>query len=576
MKLNEAMKRLRGIGASAGFAIGPAFVYRPRALAMGCQVIDAQDVAGELARWQEALPQAQSQLAAIQARAEQSVGTDNATIFAAQALMLEDPALLEFVQSKICAEHLAAPAAMAAAADFYAGILAALPDECWRARAADVQDVAQRVIRLLLGVEDTSLAALTRPSIIVAEDLTPSDTAVLNRELTLGFCTAGGGMTAHTAILARAHGWPAVVGLGQAWAEIVDGETLIVDGGAGLVIASPDEATMGEYRKRQLAWRQAAALAQAEACEPAVTLDGRHCEVVANIGDVASAQAALALGAEGVGLLRTEFLFLDRATAPDEEEQYRTYRAIADVLEQRPLIVRTLDVGGDKPPPYLELAPEANPFLGWRGLRISLAQPELLKTQLRAILRAGVGHQIKVMFPMVACVEEVRAVKMLLDEARQELRQRGLPFAEEMAIGIMVEVPAAAVAGDLLAPEVDFFSLGTNDLTQYTLAVDRSNARVAPLYDPLHPAVLRLIKLVIEAGHRAGKWVGMCGEMAGDLEAIPLLVGLGLDEFSMNAPAIPAAKALIRRLDGRAMNDLVGRAWQMTTAEEIRALGRGW
>jgi phosphotransferase system enzyme I (PtsI) len=543
---------------------------------MDCQVIDAQDVAGELARWQEARAKAQSQLAAIQARAEETVGQDTATIFAAQALMLEDPALLEFVERKIRDEHLSAPAALSAAADFYAGVLAALPDESWRARAADVHDVAQRVIRLLLGIEDTSLATLSRPSIIVAEDLTPSDTAVMSREFTLGFCTAGGGMTAHTAILARANGWPAVVGMGQAWAEIVDGETLIVDGSAGLVIAAPDEATMGEYRKRQLAWRQACAVAQAEACQPAVTLDGRHCEDVANIGDVASAQAALALGAEGVGLLRTEFLFLDRATAPDEEEQYRAYTAIAAVLEQRPLIVRTLDVGGDKPPPYLELAPEANPFLGWRGLRISLAQPELLKTQLRAILRAGVGRQVKVMFPMVASVEEVRAGKRLLDEARQELRRRGLPFAAEMAVGIMVEAPAAAVAADLLAPEVDFFSLGTNDLTQYTLAVDRSNARLAPLYDPLHPAELRLIKLVIEAGHRAGKWVGMCGEMAGDLEAIPLLVGLGLDEFSMNAPAIPAAKALIRRLDGRAMGDLVARAWQMTTAEEIRALGRGW
>ena len=569
------MRRFRGIGASAGFAIGPALVYRPRTLPIDRQVIDAQDIAGELARWQEARAKAQSQLAEIQARAEQAVGKDNATIFAAHGLMLEDPALLEFVERKICDEHLPAPAALSAAADFYAGVLAALPGECWQARAADVHDVAQRVLRLLLGIEDASLAALTRPAIIVAEDLTPSDTAVMNREFTLGFCTAGGGMTAHTAILARANGWPAVVGMGQAWAEIMDGEALIVDGGAGLVIASPEEATIGEYRNRQLAWRQACALAQSEACQPAVTLDGRRCEVVANIGDVASAQAALALGAEGVGLLRTEFLFLDRTTAPDEDEQYRVYRAIADVLEQRPLIVRTLDVGGDKPPPYLDLAPEANPFLGWRGLRISLAQPELLKTQLRAILRAGVGRQVKVMFPMVASVEEVRAVKRLLDEAREELRRRGLPFAEEMAVGIMVEVPAAAVAADLLAPEVDFFSLGTNDLTQYTLVVDRSNARVAPLYDPLHPAVLRLIKLVIEAGHRAGKWVGMCGEMAGDLEAIPLLVGLGLDEFSMNAPAIPAAKSLIRRLDGRAMSELVARALQMTTTDEIRALGRG-
>jgi phosphoenolpyruvate-protein phosphotransferase len=388
----------------------------------------------------------------------------------------------------------------------------------------------------------------------------------------MGLCTGDGGLTSHTAIIARAIGLPAVVGLGQAWEEVCDQEPLIVDGGGGVVLASPDEAAEQEYGERLRTWRQAGDLARASAHGPAVTRDGRRVEVVANVGSVTAARAALDNGAEGVGLLRTEFLFLDRTSPPDEDEQYAAYRGIADVMGQLPVVVRTLDVGGDKPPAYMDLPPEMNPFLGWRGVRVSLANPDLLKAQLRAILRAGAGRNLKIMFPMVTTVEEAREARRLVQVCRQELVSEGAAVTDRTEVGIMVEVPSAAIMADLLAPEVDFFSLGTNDLTQYALAVDRGNARVAPLYDWLHPAVLRLVKMVIDGGHRAGKWVGMCGEMAGDRKAIPLLLGLGLDEFSANPAAIPAAKELMRKLDTSAMAALAQRALNVATAAEVHAL----
>jgi phosphoenolpyruvate-protein phosphotransferase len=394
----------------------------------------------------------------------------------------------------------------------------------------------------------------------------------MNRQVVLGLCTGDGGLTSHTAIIARAIGLPAVVGLGQAWEDVCDREPLIVDGGAGVVLASPDEATKREYGRRLQAWRKAGDTARAASHGPAVTRDGRRVEVVANVGSVTTAQAALDNGAEGVGLLRTEFLFLDRISPPDEEEQYAAYRGIADVMDQLPVVVRTLDVGGDKPPAFLDLPTELNPFLGWRGVRISLARPDLFKVQLRAILRAGAGRNLKIMFPMVTTVDEAREARRLVEVCRQELVSEGAAVADRTEVGIMVEVPSAAIMADLLAAEVDFFSLGTNDLTQYTLAVDRCNARVAPLYDWLHPAVLRLVKMVIDGGHRAGKWVAMCGEMAGDRKAIPLLLGLGLDEFSANPAAIPAAKELIRRLDVSAMTVLAQRALNVASAAEVHTL----
>ena len=566
------MRVLKGIGASDGFAMGPAFVYRPRQVAIRRQEIDAATVEAEVARWRDASATALSELDDTRSQVEKSLGSEHAAIFEAHALMLEDPELVDQVEAKIRELRMPAAAAIHEAAEFYANALASLDDEVLSARAVDVRDVARRVVCLLENDVDRSLAELTTPCIVVAKDLTPSDTARMNRQVVLGLCTGEGGLTSHTAIIARAIGLPAVVGLGQAWEEVCDQEPLIVDGGAGTVLASPDEASQQEYGRRLNAWCLAGDVARAASCAPAVTRDGRQVEIVANVGSVTTARAALDNGAEGVGLLRTEFLFLDRTSSPDEEEQYTAYRGIADVMDQRPVVVRTLDVGGDKPPAYLHLPSELNPFLGWRGVRISLAKLDMFKVQLRAILRAGAGRNLKIMFPMVTTVEEAREARRLVEECRRELVAEGAALAEHTEVGIMVEVPSAAVMADLLAPEVDFFSLGTNDLTQYTLAVDRGNTRVAPLYDWLHPAVLRLVKMVIDGGHRAGKWVGMCGEMAGDRKAIPLLLGLGLDEFSANPAAIPAAKELIRKLDTAAMVGLAQRALNVATAAEVHAL----
>jgi phosphotransferase system enzyme I (PtsI) len=569
------VKTYRGIAASGGIAIGPAFLNHARPLVVDRVGVGADEVAAEMSRWHAARRQAVDQLAEIQARTGDTMGLANAAIFEAQAMMLEDPALLELVETKILQERLSAPAAVEEAAAFYADAISALRDACQRDRAVDVRDVARRVIRLLLGVAESPWANLAKPAVVVAQGLTPSDTASLPRTLVLGICTAEGGMASHTAILARAAGLPAVLGIGGAWAEIAESETIIVDGTEGLVIRSPDEAVLAVYRARQQGDRRADRAALVAAREPAVSSDGRRVEVTANLGDLLSAQACLEYGAEGVGLLRTEFLFMDRAAPPDEEEQYQAYRSIAAIMGERPLVIRTLDVGGDKPLPFLEQVREANPFLGCRGIRVSLAHPDLLGAQLRAILRAGVGHNIKIMFPMVSTLDEVRAAKALVSQAQADLRAAGVDAAQRLEIGIMVEVPATAILSDLWAPEVDFFSVGTNDLIQYTLAVDRGNSRVAAIYDPLNPAVLRLIQLVIDAGRRHAKWVGVCGEMAGDREAIPLLLGMGLHEFAMNAAAIPAAKELIRRLDAKAMQALAERALKMGTPGEVRALVQG-
>lgn len=563
------MQSLKGIPASGGIAIGPAFVYRPVAISVERRAV--ADTEAELARFHVAVERSKEQLAQVQHEAQATVGSDTAAIFEAHQMFLEDPTLLGAIEERISGGQ-NAEAALADGINHFASMLAALDDGYLRERAADVHDVGQRVLRALVGVDEKVLASIHSPAIVVAQDLAPSDTAQMNKELVLGFCTATGGTTSHTAILARMIGLPAIVGAGEQVLQIQHGETIILDGTNGEAILAPDDATLSVYRERRAVWVAAREAAKGAAQLPAITRDGHRFEIVANIGDAESAKSALEFGAEGVGLLRTEFLFLDRIEMPGEEEQYRAYLEVAKVMGKRPVIVRTLDIGGDKPVPYLNLGQEANPFLGWRAIRISLAQPELFKTQLRAIIRAGAGYNLKIMLPMIATLPEVKQARRLLDEARQELSERRIEFAESIALGIMVEIPSAAITADLLAPEVDFFSIGTNDLTQYTLACDRTNTRVADLYDHLHPCVLRLIRTVIENGHKFGKWVGVCGEMAGDLDAIPVLVGLGLDEFSMSAATIPAAKRLIRQLDLAAMRELAERVLNVATPEQVRAL----
>jgi phosphoenolpyruvate-protein phosphotransferase (PTS system enzyme I) len=569
------MRSWSGLPASPGIAIGVAFLWQRPDVVIDRTPIRDRDVEGEIVRLHAALESACSELSEMQSGLQASASRDTAGILEAQLAMLRDPSLVELAEAKISEDHLPSPAALHDAAEFYAAQLAALEDEYLRARAIDVRDAARRAVMSLLGIRGPSATELPRRAVIFAEELPPSEAAMLARAGAFAFITASGGLTSHTAILARENGVPAIVGVGnELLDQVVAGDTVVVDGGTGILVLSPDDATLAEWRAMEFRWRNAAKLAKASAHLPAVTRDGRRIEVVANVGDAETARLALEFGAEGVGLLRTEFLFLNRQHMPDEEEQHAAYRAIAGVMGQRPVVVRTLDAGGDKPPSYIEFGNEANPFLGWRAIRISLAEPEMFKAQLRAILRAGAGHNLKVMFPMIASVGEVRMARQFLAEARAELAAKGLSLAGTVEVGIMVEIPSAAVTADLMAPEVDFFSLGTNDLTQYTLAVDRGNPRVAAIFDAMHPSVLRLIKMVVDSGHAAGKWVGMCGEMAADPVAIPLLVGLGLDELSMNPPAIPGAKKLIRGLDSREMAELAASALQFADPDEIRALVR--
>lgn len=564
------MKIIRGIAASPGIAIGAAFQFRQDELRFERRVVG--DPAAEWRRFQSAAARAGEQLAAVCAGARDELGEEQAAIFEAHLLMLEDPELLAAVQNAIEERSLNAEAALSDAAERYAETLEALDDEYLRARAADVRDVAGRVLRILLGRE--AATGPDAPAVVVARDLTPSDTILMDKSHVLGFCTAEGGPTAHTAILARTMGLPAVVGAGAGVLSVAPGATVVLDGTTGCLVVEPDEATLASYRQSQAAADQLRAQSLSRAGEPAVTRDGRRVEVVANIGSVDEARAALDAGAEGVGLLRTEFLYLGRASLPGEEEQYRAYRAILEAMGSRPVILRTLDIGGDKELPYLELAPEPNPFLGVRAIRLSLARPDLLHQQLRAALRAAPGHNLKIMFPMVATVAEVRAARQALGSARDELQAEGQPLPERVEVGIMVETPAAAVMADRLAREVDFFSIGTNDLSQYTFAADRTNARVAALADALQPAVLRLVARVIAAAHAHGKWVGLCGELAGEPLAIPILLGLGLDEFSMNPPAILLAKELIRSLTAEEAQDLANAALDLDDAAEVRALVR--
>ncbi len=563
------MEQHHGLPASMGIAIGPAFIYTPEELLKSPQ--EPADAATELDRVERAIEEAQDQLTSIYEKSVAEVGEETAAIFLAHQEFLADPALLAEVKEQIEQHNSSAEAAVETAFEMYAKQLEALEDEYYRERALDLRDVSRRVRRILAGVQDQeTLTNLASPVIIVARDLTPSDTAQMNKSMVLGFCTATGGLTSHTAIIARILGIPAVVGMGEGILELPSGALLIIDGHEGVVLADADEATTREYARRRDVQAEELAKEKKVAHKPAATSDGHHVEVVANIADATSAQVALDFGAEGVGLFRTEYLFLNRQSIPTEEEQYQAYRAVADVLGDRPLIIRTLDIGGDKQLPYLDIGHEMNPFLGWRAIRLCLDSPELFEPQLRAILRASVERNVQIMFPMVATLDELRRARQALERVKSELAGGGIPFDPQTEVGIMIEVPSAALMADVLAPEVDFFSIGTNDLIQYTMACDRVNDKVAYLYDPLHPAVLRLIKGVIDAAHREGKWVGMCGEMAGNLEAIPLLLGLGLDEFSMNAPAIPAAKALIGSLTLSQAQEIAETALTKRTSEEIR------
>lgn len=563
----------QGIAASDGIAIGPVFFYRPFKLEI--PVRTAGSVRDETLRFEQACRQAEQELDVLKEDVLCRCDPETAAIFDAHKMMVADPMLHESIQVRL-SKGLTIEAAVFEASQELAAMLEGMENELFAARAMDMRDVGRRLLRILLGVQDRSADALGCPSVIVAYDLTPSDTASFRPEWTLGFCTAGGGLTSHAAILARTLGLPAVVGLGkEAVDRIPDGVTLVLDGTKGRVVMNPDDATMTRYAKARKKASARLESIRADSSKDSYTADGQRVEVGANIGDAESAREAVRFGAEGVGLLRTEFLYLQNTRPPTEEQQVSAYRQVFEAMDGLPVILRTLDIGGDKPPSYLKFGAELNPFLGWRAIRISLDNQPLFKTQLRSILRAAVGHRALIMYPMISSVEELKAANALLEEVRTALDAEGIEYAHEVPVGIMVETPAAAMMADALARECDFFSLGTNDLTQYTLAVDRTNERVAPLFQPLHPAVLRLIQKTIDAAHQQGRWVGMCGELAGMPKAIPILLGLGLDEFSMAPHSIPEAKWLIGQFTHARAREIAVQALSQATATEIENLMEG-
>jgi phosphoenolpyruvate-protein phosphotransferase (PTS system enzyme I) len=564
------MQIIQGIPASPGFAAGPAFRFVTQEMVL--PRFKTTDHQAEWDRLEDSLNAARTQVAAILDNARLQVSSDEAAIFEAHLLFLEDPELLSMVQCQLKEEQVNAEAAWSVSIETYAQMLEGMENEYFAARAADVRDVGRRVLRLLMHMPEDDLATLQNQAIIVAHDLTPSDTVRLDKKLVLALCTAEGGPSSHTAILAKSLGIPAVVGAGKALLYIGQGAHLLIDAGQGQVIVEADSEMITQFNSRRMNFEALSSAELDRASEPAFTLDGHTIEIVANIGDVDDAHSALKYGADGVGLFRTEFLYLNRQTAPDEKEQYKAYHDVMAVMGNRPVVVRTMDIGGDKELPYLDLGQEANPFLGFRAIRISLAEPDMFKVQLRALLRAACGHDMRIMFPMIATLDELRLAKALLNEAYQELIEQGIPVPDTLQVGMMVEIPSAVVMADIFAREVDFFSIGTNDLTQYTFAAERTNEKVANLSDACHPAILRQIHEVIEAAHRHGIWVGVCGELAGDPHAIPILLGLGLDEFSMAAPVVPRAKAIIRRWSKAAACELAQKALQQETAEDVRAL----
>jgi phosphoenolpyruvate-protein phosphotransferase/dihydroxyacetone kinase phosphotransfer subunit len=564
---------LHGLAASAGVALGTAVVLgHPRDLLTaplpGEQV--KRDNFAEWTRLQTALGEANQQLEKLAAEVQRSLGDDQATIFRAHRLLLADEDILQAVRACIVDASMNAGAAVQRVYREVAGRFSTMAGTVFQQRAADIEDVARRLLGILLG-EVEQPVVLPDNAIIVAHDLSPSQTATLDRSKVVGFCTAAGGPTAHTAILARSMGLPAVVGIGAALLEqVTAGVTLAIDGAHGQVIVAPDGATSAAYGARQQQAHAERRAAWGEAQRPALTRDGARVEVVANLGAAADVAVALAAGAEGAGLLRTEFLFQERVTPPTEEEQFAIYRQVAEQLGTRPLIVRTLDIGGDKPAPYLPLPHEANPFLGWRAIRALLTMPEFFKTQIRALLRAAVYGNVHILYPMVSSASELVQIYALQTAAVNELQAANLPHKGEVPTGIMIEVPAAVQMADQLASLVDFFSIGTNDLTQYTFAADRTNARVADLADALHPAVLRQIDMVIRAAHTHGKWCGLCGELAGQPDAIPVLLGLGLDEFSMAPAHIPAAKQMISQLTIPVSRRLAQKALTLPDGDAVR------
>ncbi|SYX82644.1 phosphoenolpyruvate--protein phosphotransferase [Paenibacillus alvei] len=563
-------QKVQGIGASAGIAIGKAFVLPTWEWDVPEEKMDPADLAREFERLYDGIRSSKHEIEFIKSEIKEMVGSEESSIFDAHLAILEDPIFMNEIQGIIQRQYKAAEVAVKEAIDHFVTMFDLLDDEYMKERALDIKDVGNRLLKHLLGAPEITLPTDTQPYILVAKELSPSQLVHLNPKNVLGIVMLQGGKTSHSAIMARALGIPLVLGLeGKIAKPIQTGDTVIVDGEYGIVHIAPPQDVITCYEARRDAYVQEADELQKIVSLPAVTLDDFIVQLGANISSTRELNIADQNGAEGVGLFRTEFMYMDRSYPPSEAEQFTVYLEAAEHCKDNSVIIRTLDVGGDKPMDYLNLPEEDNPFLGYRAIRICLDRQDLFKTQLRAILRASAHGPIMVMFPMITSVNEVQAAKSILEQAKAELREEGLPFNEELPVGIMIEVPAAAMIADQLAKEVDFFSIGTNDLVQYTLAVDRMNEQIAHMYDPFHPAVLRLIRYTVQAAKQAGIMVGVCGEMAGDPRAVPIWLALGVNKLSMSSRSIPRVKAAVRRSTVEQCKRIADSVFESGTKEEI-------
>ena len=563
---------ISGIPASPGIVFGKALVLKEEKILLDTQKIKDSQIENEIARFYAGRDAAVEQLNSIKDRAYQSLGEEKAAIFEGHLMILEDEELEEEIIDYLRSNHVNAAVAANVVIDQQVAMLSEIDDEYLKERAGDIRDIGNRLIKNILGMHIVDLGEINEEAILVAYDLTPSETAQLNLDKVLGFVTDIGGRTSHTSIMARSLELPAIVGTNNVTEKVKTGDFLILDALNNAVYVNPSQQEIQRLKTLQdkLA-EEKAELAKLKDL-PALTLDGHQVDVVANIGTIRDVEGAERNGAEGVGLYRTEFLFMDRDQLPSEEEQFIAYKEVVEAMNGNLVVLRTMDIGGDKELPYLNLPKEMNPFLGWRAIRIALDRREILNAQLRAVLRASAYGRLAVMFPMIISVEEIRELKSVIEELKVELRNEGKAFDEDIQVGVMVETPSAAVNAKFLAKEVDFFSIGTNDLTQYTLAVDRGNELISHLYNPMSPSVLNLIKQVIDASHAEGKWTGMCGELAGDERATILLLGMGLDEFSMSAISVPRIKKLIRNVNYQDAKLLAEKALQQPTAAEIEQL----
>ena len=566
------MKNLQGIAASNGIAIAKAYTLEVPDLSF--DTIKIEDTETEINRLYDALDISKQELEKIKEHARVSVGDEHAEIFSAHLLVLSDPELISPMEDKIKNEQVNAEVALDEVAQMFIKMFEDMDNEYMRERAADIKDVTERVMAHLLGVSFPNPALIDEEVIVIAEDLTPSDTAQLNKQFVKGFTTNIGGRTSHSAIMARSLEIPAVVGTRTVTNDIKDGDLIIVDGIEGKVFINPEDDLLAEYQDKQADFAKQKELWAKLKDEPTVSKDGVAVELAANIGTPADVEGVLDNGGEAVGLYRTEFLYMGSNDFPTEDEQFNAYKSVLEQMGDKAVVVRTLDIGGDKELSYLDLPEEMNPFLGVRAIRLCLERKDIFRTQLRALLRASTYGNLKIMFPMIATLEEFREAKALLLEEKDNLVGEGVEVADGIEVGIMVEIPSTAVAARQFAKEVDFFSIGTNDLIQYTMAADRMNENVSYLYQPYHPAILALVNNVIEAAHAEGKWTGMCGEMAGDPIAIPILLGLGLDEFSMSATSILPARTQIKDLSKEEMASYKDQLLSMSTADEVEAFIR--